>query len=70
MNKILIYCIGCKKSYNVNRENEIPNNVISLECNWCPSCEDSAEDDYEEKYIYEPKEDVINVAPNQLKLEL
>jgi hypothetical protein len=30
--------------------NEIPKHVVSMGCNWCPDCEDRAEDYYEEWY--------------------
>jgi hypothetical protein len=52
MTNIIITCDGCKKSHSVYRTNEIPTQVVSLSCNWCPECEDDADDYYEEKYNY------------------
>ena len=50
--RIIIHCQGCNKSHNVRRTDEIPSNVISMSCNWCPDCEDKAEDWYQEWYNY------------------
>lgn len=47
---IIIKCRVCKKEYVVNRHN-VPLNIDRLECNWCPDCEDKAEDYYEEYWI-------------------
>lgn len=47
---INITCDGCKKTWEVTRTNEIPDNVVSMGCNWCPECEDSATSYYEEWY--------------------
>lgn len=47
--KIKIYC-DCGKSFDVNRDKESPKNAISMGCNWCPVCEDTAEDYYYEWY--------------------
>lgn len=50
MKLININCDGCHAVTEVTRTNEIPDNVISLGCNWCPSCEDDANDYYDEWY--------------------
>lgn len=48
--KINITCEGCHTTTEVTRTNEIPDNIISMGCNWCPSCEEDAEDYYDEWY--------------------
>lgn len=63
---IKITCDICKNSYNVHRTNEIPPEVTELFCNWCPDCEDKADDYYEERYGYSPIPEPTD--PNQLNL--
>jgi len=50
MEKINITCDTCHVTHEVNRTSEIPSNVVSLYCNWCPDCEDKATEYYEERY--------------------
>lgn len=50
MATIKITCDTCHKTHEVTRTNEIPEHVVSMGCNWCPSCEDKAQDYYEEWY--------------------
>lgn len=64
MDTIVIECDGCGLKHGVNRTNEIPDDVTSLSCNWCPECE--ADGDYIETYIYTPI--IEPVDPNQLDL--
>jgi hypothetical protein len=52
MKKINITCDTCHITHSVNRTKEIPDNVISMGCNWCPNCEEKAQDYYEEWYNY------------------
>lgn len=71
MIEIKINCEGCGRVHNVYRTPEIPDNVISLGCNWCPVCEDTAEDHYKEWYNYNEGENGEEVPelpnnPNQL----
>lgn len=47
---IKITCDTCGFVHDVARTNEIPFSVISMGCNWCPKCEDTAETYYEEWY--------------------
>lgn len=65
MATIIIRCDICKKEYSVRRTEEIPENCTYLTCNWCPDCEDKADDYYTEKHHFDelPIKD-----PNQLKL--
>jgi len=65
MSKINVKCEGCGKIHNLNRTEEIPEDVVSLICNWCIECEDMAKDYYAERYCYE--EEPIN-NPNQQSL--
>ena len=50
MNRINITCDTCSLVHDVPRTPEIPSHVVSMGCNWCPACEDRAEDYYEEWY--------------------
>jgi len=68
MSTIVIECDGCGLKHGVDRTSEIPDDVTSLRCNWCPECEDSADDYYTESYVYTPI--IEPVDPNQLKIEL
>lgn len=63
--EILIKCKGCKSEFYVKRTGEIPEDATSMNCNWCPACEDDADDYYHETYNYDDKEDP---DPNQLRL--
>lgn len=51
MTTINLTCDTCRKVHDVKRTSEIPGWVIALACNWCPLCEDQAEDYWEERYI-------------------
>lgn len=68
MVKISIHCEGCNKKRNVDRTPEIPDDVTSLKCNWCPECEHTATDYFYEWYCYDFIPEPEN--PNQIKLEL
>lgn len=54
MKSIEIQCLNdeCGKKHEVDRTKEIPANVKSLTCNWCPDCESTAKEDYFEDYVY------------------
>lgn len=68
MAKILIKCDGCKGEFQTDRTPEIPENCTYLTCNWCPICEDNADDYYNEEYHYE--ELPTEPDPNQIKLDI
>ena len=56
-------------THEVGRTSEIPNHVISMGCNWCPSCEDDADEYYEEWYNDSDNNDTEPTQPiNQLGL--
>jgi len=67
MINIKLKCNGCDKIHTLNRTNEIPDNIKSLSSNWCPNCEDSANDYYEE-FWHENEIDENDTTNNQLKL--
>ncbi len=68
MAKINVHCDTCKKMHTVDRTEEIPDEVVALKCNWCPGCEDQAQDYYMEDYLtYEPFHPDL-IPPNQLNL--
>lgn len=68
---IKINC-DCGKVHEVHRDNEAPKNAISMGCNWCPDCEDTAEDYYSEWYNNDEGNESVVVEPdvpdNQLML--
>lgn len=66
MSNIKIHCQGCVRDFDVVRTPEIPDNATSLICNWCPMCEDTANDYYKEEYRYFEIEDSND--PNQQAL--
>lgn len=70
MYRINITCDACGIVHDVRRTPEIPDNVVSLGCNWCPACEDRAEDYYEEWYNYSDGggEQIIEPDPRQTNL--
>lgn len=47
---IQLQCDHCHKVHEVKRTSEIPAWVVSLGCNWCPACEDEADDYWQEYY--------------------
>lgn len=67
MARIKIFCKTCNKDYQVYRTEEIPEDVTSLVCNWCPTCEDSAREEYLEEYRYLDAADEVK-DPNQQSL--
>jgi len=65
----------CGKVHQVPRDNDAPQFAISMGCNWCPDCEDTAEDYYNEWYNTSDDDDNdnfnhsnIDVPDNQLML--
>lgn len=65
MPNINITCDICKKTHSVRRTDEIPEEVTEIFCNWCPECEDKAEDYYTERYGYKP---IVVTDKNQTDL--
>lgn len=62
----------CGKVHEVRKDNSAPKNAISMSCNWCPDCEDSSDDYYNEWYNLNDGDDEIENVPeipdNQLML--
>lgn len=52
MKTIKIICEHCNQVFEVRCTSEIPNDVKSLGCNWCPACEDEADEYYHEWYNF------------------
>ena len=60
-----IKCKSCGMITDTFKDDFTPENAKGVLCNWCPSCEDSAHDYYEEYFI----DYVIEIEdPNQTKL--
>jgi len=70
MNHISIHCRNCKQSFWVKRTSEIPDNVEEMACNWCPCCEDHAQEYYREWYLYAAKSQCPTARAKQLRLEI
>ena len=68
--KINITCETCKKVYEVDRDHDAPKSAVSMGCNWCPKCEDLAEDYYNEWYNDNDDGDILSpdVPDSQLML--
>lgn len=65
--RIKMLCKGCGKVHDLPRTDEIPDHILVMACNFCPSCEDNPDDCYEEWPIDESDLPIIE-NPNQLKL--
>ncbi len=50
---ITMKCRGCKKEHEVTRDSTAPADADYMCCNWCPACEDSVSDVYDEWYVNE-----------------
>ena len=64
-----ITCETCNTIHTVKKTKEIPSNVIAMKCNWCPLCEDKADDYYQEWYSeFDTKDPIIEppIPSNQL----
>jgi hypothetical protein len=48
MQRINLTCQTCNKVYDLPKTEEIPAHVFQMKCNWCPVCEDQADDYYNE----------------------
>lgn len=70
MRTIKINCEGCLKTHEVSRDKEAPSNATSMTCNWCPDCESSADNYYEEWYNLDDGDNSNYESndPNQLML--
>lgn len=71
MASININC-DCGKVHEVTRDSDTPNNAISMGCNWCPFCEDTADSYYNEWYNFSEGDNTeteeVPEDPNQMIL--
>ena len=67
MANIIIHC-DCGRQHEVTRDKEAPEAAISMGCNWCPACEDTAEDYYNEWYNFNGSGEAESDDPNQLMM--
>lgn len=66
---IKINCDTCGTQHTVSRDSDAPEGATSMGCNWCPKCEDRAEDYYNEWYNFNEGGDNDNGDdPNQLMM--
>ncbi len=65
---IKITCNNCKKSYKVSRTPELPGDVTSIECNYCPDCEHEMDDEYKEEYIREVEINEVPLDKKQINM--
>lgn len=69
MERIQLTCEWCSKVYDLKKTEEIPKHVFFMKCNWCPACEDTADDYYNEWWDEDDndgKEQPTPVPDNQL----
>lgn len=48
MERIQLTCQNCKTVHDLTKTEEIPKHVFFMKCNWCPNCEDEADEYYNE----------------------
>ena len=71
MQRISLTCQSCNKVHDLEKTPELPANVFFMKCNWCPCCEDTAKDYYEEWWDEDDndgKEPSPPVPDNQLTM--
>lgn len=71
MSKIKSTCQTCGHIYELDREEYMPAHVVSTKCNWCPLCEDRAEDYWQEWWDEDENgggEPILPIPDNQLCL--
>ncbi len=70
MERIQLTCEGCKKVYDLRKTEELPAHVFFMRCNFCPECEDTATDYYNEWWDEDENKDPkllpVPVSDNQL----
>ena len=64
--RIKLLCKGCGTVHDMDRKEE-DGEESAIACNWCPNCEDKADDYYHEWYIAESELPIVD-NPAQLKL--
>jgi len=48
MSRIKLHCETCNYVHDLEKTPELPAHVFFIHCNWCPLCEERAEDYYQE----------------------
>jgi len=71
---LTLTCESCNKVHKLEKTNELPSHVFFMRCNWCPCCEGTV-DDYYNEWWDEDENDPnkplpIPEDPNQLCLPL
>ncbi len=64
MKTIKIKCTNnkCNAEHEVPRTNEIPEECVSMKCNWCPKCESEKSGDYYEEEYLDENGELLNQA--------
>lgn len=70
MSKIQLTCQTCQHVYDLNKTPELPAHVFFMKCNWCPLCEDQADDYWQEWWDEDENANnkPIPVGDNQLTM--
>ncbi len=69
MNSYFAICKICKSKINFKKQEEDPKRSIGCFINWCPGCEEKANDYWQiTSYIYPKRELSISKNKNQLRL--
>lgn len=66
MSTIKLTCENCNQVHELRKTPELPAHVFFMRCNWCPNCEDDAQDYYKEWWDENENGDSIPVPDNQL----
>lgn len=48
MSQMKLICEGCNETYDLPKTSEIPAHIFVIRCNWCPKCENTAQDYWEQ----------------------
>ena len=47
---MILTCVNCKNTIEATINENMPKEAVSLECNYCPNCEQVINDDYWEEW--------------------
>jgi len=65
MEMVKLTCQTCHTTHELRKTSELPEHVMFMKCNWCPLCEDRAEDYYNEWWDEDDNTpDKINPIPD------
>lgn len=70
---MVIKCKQCEVSHEIKDVSEIPEGVLSLECNWCANCSYISKGLYKETFIFgksqkKEKKEVVLIDPDQINI--